>query len=185
MSEDVPPYGNYVYPCPHCGDVITVEHSDLRPVTDNLLRAEWQCSLCNGWAQVLVAMPDRELKIKKGPAADVQPERGSAASVKLIVGATMSAVSIEAKAVLDFMAKVQKMRALSAVVEKINPAVAEETRRLNLQVARGLRRQRKILQEFLDGDEGTADDRTVAAEYLRLVIHAQAELKAGGIEAVS
>jgi hypothetical protein len=89
--------------------------------------------------------------------------------------AIMNAVSVEAKAVLAFMAKVQKMRALSAEVEKINPAVVEETRELNLQVARSLRRQHKLLQEFLDRGEGTADDRTVAAEYLRLVIHAQAE----------
>jgi hypothetical protein len=30
----------------------------------------------------------------------------------------------------------------------------------------------------------TDDDRAVAAEYLRLVIHAQADLRAGGLEAV-
>jgi hypothetical protein len=76
------------------------------------------------------------------------------------------------------------MRALSAEVEKINPAVAAETQKLNLQVARSLRRRRKLLQEFLDRGEGTADDRAVAAEYLRLVIYAQADLKAGGLEAV-
>jgi hypothetical protein len=98
--------------------------------------------------------------------------------------AIMNAVSIEAKAVLAFMADVQKMRALSAEVEKINPAAAAETRQLDLQIARSLRRQRKLLQEFLDRGEGTADDRAVAAEYLRLVIHAQTELKAGGVEAV-
>jgi hypothetical protein len=76
----------------------------------------------------------------------------------------MNAVSVEAKAVLALMANVQKMRALSAKVEAFNPA---ETQKINLQVARSLRRQRKLLQEFLDCGEGTADDRTVAAEYLR------------------
>jgi hypothetical protein len=98
--------------------------------------------------------------------------------------AIMNAVSIEAKAVLAYMDDVRKMRALSAEVEKIDPALAAETRELNLQVARCLRRQHKLLKEFLDRSEGTADDRTVAAEYLRLVIYAQADLKAGGLEAV-
>jgi hypothetical protein len=55
----------------------------------------------------------------------------------------------------------------------------------DLQIPRSLRRQRKLLQEFLDGGEGTADDRVVAAEYLRLIIHAQADLKTGGLEAVN
>jgi len=97
----------------------------------------------------------------------------------------MNAVGAEAQAVLAFMADVQKMRALSAEVETINPAIVAETRALNLQIARGLRRQRKLLQEFLDRGEGTADDRVIAAEYLRLIVHAQAELKTGGIEAVN
>jgi hypothetical protein len=54
-----------------------------------------------------------------------------------------------------------------------------------LQIARSLRRQRKLLQEFLDRGEGTDDDRAVASEYLRLIVYAQSELKAGGIEAVT
>jgi len=99
--------------------------------------------------------------------------------------AIMNAVGAEAQAVLAFMADVQKMRALSAEAEAIDPAIVEETRALNLQIARGLRRQRKLLQEFLDRDEGTADDRAIAAEYLRLIIHAQADLKTGDVEAVS
>jgi hypothetical protein len=81
--------------------------------------------------------------------------------------AIMNAVSVEAKAVLAFMANVQKKRALSAKVETFNPEVAAETQKINLQVARSLWRQRKLLHEFLDCGEGTADDRTVAAEYLR------------------
>jgi hypothetical protein len=59
--------------------------------------------------------------------------------------AIMNAVSIEAKAVLAYMDDVRKMRALSAEVEPIDPALAAETRELNLQVARCLRRQRKLL----------------------------------------
>ena len=97
----------------------------------------------------------------------------------------MNAVSIAAKAVLAFMDDARKMRVLSAEVEKIDSALAAETRELNLQVARSLRRQRKLLQEFLDRGEGTADDRAVAAEYMRLVIYAQADLTAGGIAAAS
>ena len=97
----------------------------------------------------------------------------------------MNAVSIEAKAVLAFMADVEKMRALSAEAETINPAITAETRKLNLQIARTLRRQHNLLQEFLDRSEGTADDRAIAAEYLWLIIHAQAELKGGCVEAVS
>jgi hypothetical protein len=42
--------------------------------------------------------------------------------------AIMNAVSIEAKAVLAYVADVRKMPALSAEVEKINPAAAAETR---------------------------------------------------------
>ena len=99
--------------------------------------------------------------------------------------AIMNAVSIEAKAVLAFMADVEKMRALSAEVETINPAIVAETQKLNLQIARSLRRQRKLLQEFLDRSEVTTDDRAIAAEYVRLIIHAQTELKAGGVEAVN
>jgi hypothetical protein len=97
--------------------------------------------------------------------------------------ALMDAVSVEAQSVLAFMADVQKMRALSAEVAAIDPATAAETQKLNLQIARSLQRQRKLLQEFLDRGEGTADDRAVASEYLRLIIHAQADLKAGGLEA--
>jgi hypothetical protein len=98
--------------------------------------------------------------------------------------AVMNAVSIEAKAVLAFMDDVHRMRALSAELEAIDPAAAAETRKLNLQIARSLRRQRKLLQTFLDRGEGTADDRAVATEYLRLIVHAQADLKTGGVEAV-
>src|ERR1700722_14060085 len=97
----------------------------------------------------------------------------------------MNAVSVESKAVLAFMADVHEMRALSAELAVTNPATAAETQKLNLQIARSLRRQRKLLQTFLDRGEGTAGDRAVAAEYLRLVIHTQADLKAGGMEAVS
>ncbi len=99
--------------------------------------------------------------------------------------AVMNAVSIEAKAVLAFMDDVHKMRALSAEMGASDPALVAETQKLNLQIACGLRRQRKLLQEFLDRREGTADDRTIAAEYLRLIIYAQADLKAGGLEAVN
>ena len=77
------------------------------------------------------------------------------------------------------------MRALSAEVETINPAIVAETQKLNLQIARSLRRQRKLLQDFLDRDEGTADDRAIAAEYVRLIVYAQAELKAAAVEAVN
>ncbi len=99
--------------------------------------------------------------------------------------AIMNAVSIEAKAVLAFMEDVHKWRALSAEVGATDATSAAETHKLNLQIARSLRRQRKLLQELLDRGEGTDDDRVVAAEYLRLVIYAQADLKAGGLEAVS
>jgi ribosomal protein S27AE len=74
MSEDVPPYGSaplmaYVFRCPHCGrGPITLDHADLRPVQEQLLGAEWQCSRCEGWARVRVAMPDRELTVEKGSA---------------------------------------------------------------------------------------------------------------------
>lgn len=67
--------------------------------------------------------------------------------------AIMNAVGAEAQAVLAFMADVQKMRALSAELGAVDPVVAEETRKLNLQIARSLRRQRKLLQEFLDRSE--------------------------------
>jgi hypothetical protein len=185
MSEDVPPYEptstiNYVYPCTHCLVMITVNHSMLHPVTDTVVGIEWRCSDCYGWTRIQVVMPHQELTIKKGPAADAQSDGAGAA-----VGEPIHAWSIEGKAVLAYMAKVHKMRAFAAEAAKTNPAVIEETRLKNLKVARSLRRQRKILEKFLVSGEGTGVDRTVAAEYLRLVIHAQTELKAGGIEAVN
>jgi hypothetical protein len=181
MSGEVPPYGptstmNYVYPCTHCLVMITVNHSMLQPVADNVLGIEWRCSDCCGWTRIQVVMPDQELTIKRGPTADVQSEGAGTAG-----GEPIHAFSVEAKAVLAYMAKVQKMRALAAEVAKINPAVIEEVRIENLKVARSLRRQRKILEKFLDSGEGTGVDRTDAAEYLRLVIHAQTELKTGGL----
>jgi hypothetical protein len=184
MSEDVPPYGptstmNYVYPCTHCLVMITINHSDLQPVADNVLGIEWLCSDCNGWTRIQVRMPNHELTIKTGPAAGAQSDGAGAAG-----GEPIHVLSIEAKAVLAYMAKVQKMRALAAEVAKINPAVIEEVRAENVKVARSLRRQRQILEKFLDSGEGTGVDRTDAVEYLRLVIHAQRELKAGGLEAV-
>jgi hypothetical protein len=97
----------------------------------------------------------------------------------------MNAVSVEAKAVLAFLDDVHRMRALSGEVEATDPALAAETQRLNSQIARSLRRQRKLLQTFLNRGEGTADDGAIAAGYLRLIIHSQADLKAGGVEAVN
>jgi hypothetical protein len=97
---------------------------------------------------------------------------------------TMNAVSTEAKAILAFMADVHKMRALSAEVEGTDPTVAAETRKLNLQIARSLQRQRILLKQFLDRGDGTDDDQVVASEYLRLIMLAQADLKAGAIAAV-
>jgi hypothetical protein len=179
MSEDLPPYGNYVYPCTHCLVMITVNHSMLQPVTDNVLGIEWRCSDCYGWTRIQVVMPDRELTIKRGPAADAQSERAGTAGSEPI-----HALSTEAKAILVFMANVHKMRALAAEAAKINPAVIEEVRIENLKVARSLRRQRKFLEQFLDSGEGAGVDRTDAAECLRLVIHAQTKLRVGGIEAV-
>jgi hypothetical protein len=167
---------NYVYPCTHCLVMITVNHSKLQPVADNVLGIEWQCSDCYGWTRVQVVMPARALTIKRGPAADAQSEDAASAG-----GEPIHALSIEAKAVLAYMAKVHKMRALAAEVAKIDPAVIEEVRVENLKVARSLRRQRKILEKFLDSGEGAGVDRTDAAEYLRLIIHAQTELKAGGL----
>jgi hypothetical protein len=171
---------DYVYPCSHCLVMITLNHSNLLPVTDNVLGIEWRCSDCYGWTRIQVVMPNQELTIKRGPAADAQSEGAGAAG-----GEPMHAWSIEGKAVLAYMAKVQKMRALAAEAAKNNPAVIEETRLENVKVARSLRRQRKTLEQFLDSGEGTGLDRTVAVEYLRLVIHAQTELKIGGIEAVN
>jgi hypothetical protein len=181
MSEDVPPYGptsttNYVYPCTHCLVMITLNHSKLQPVADNVLGIDWRCSDCYGWTRVLVVMPNHELKIKRGPAADAPFDGADTAC-----GEPIHALSTEGKAVLVFMAKVHKMRALAAEVAKTNPAVIEETRLENLKVARGLRRQRRILEKFLNSGEGTGVDRTDAAEYLRLVIHAQTELKVGDL----
>jgi hypothetical protein len=155
MSEDGPPYGptstmNYVYPCTHCLVMITVNHSKLQPVADNVLGIEWQCGDCYGWTRIQVVMPDQELTIKRGPAADAQSERDGAA-----VGEPIHALSVEAKAVLVYMAKVHKMRALAAEAAKINPAVIEEVRLENLKVARSLRRQHKVLEKFLDSGEGT------------------------------
>jgi hypothetical protein len=185
MSEEGPPSGptstmNYVYPCTHCLVMITLNHSKLLPVAANVLGIEWRCSDCYGWTRVQVVMPYQELTIKRGPAADAQSGREGAA-----VGEPIYALSIEGKAVLSYMAKVHKMRALAAEAAKTNPAVIEEVRMENLKVARSLRRQRKILEKFLDSGEGTGVDRTDAAENLRLVIHAQTELKLGGIEAVN
>ena len=185
MSEDVPSYGptstmNYVYPCTHCLVMITINHSDLQPVIDDVLGIEWLCSDCNGWTRVQVRMPNHELTIKTGPAADAQSEGAGAAG-----GEPIHVFSVEAKAVLAYMAKVQKMRALAAEVAKINPAVIEEMRVENLKVARSLRHQRKILKQFLGSGEGTGVDRTDAVEYLRMVIHAQRELNAGGLEGVT
>jgi hypothetical protein len=181
MNEDRPPYGptstmNYVYPCTHCLVIITLNHSKLQPVADNVLGIEWQCSDCYGWTRVQVVMPYQELTIKRGPAADAQSEGADTAC-----GEPIHALSTEGKAVLVYMAKVHKMRALAAEATKTNPAAIEETRLENLKVARSLRRQRKILEKFLNGDEGTGVDRTDAAEYLRLVIHAQTELNVGGL----
>jgi hypothetical protein len=185
MSEDVPLHVpistmNYVYPCTHCLVMITVNHSKLEPVADNVLGIEWQCSDCYGWTRVQVVMPDQGLTIRRGPAADAQFERADTAGDEPI-----HALSIEGKAVLAYMAKVHKMRALAVEAAKTNPAVVEEMRLENLKAARSLRRQRKILEKFLDSGEGTGVDRTDAAEYLRLVIHAQTELKVGGIEGVN
>jgi hypothetical protein len=160
--------------------MITVNHSKLQTVADNVLGTEWQCSDCCGWTRVQVVMPDQELAIKRGPAADAQSERGG-----VTVGEPIYALNIEGKAVLAYAAKVHKMRALAAEATKTNPAVIEEVRIENLKVARSLRRQHKILEKFLDSGEGTGVDRTDASEYLRLVIHAQTELKVGGIEAVN
>jgi hypothetical protein len=170
----------YVYPCTHCLVMITINHSDLQPVTDNVLGIEWLCSDCSGWMRVLVRMPNHDLTIKTGPAADAPFDGAGTAG-----GEPIHVFSIEAKAVLAYIAKVQKMRALAAEVAKINPAVIEEMQVENLRVARSLRRQRKILEKFLDSGEGTGVDRTDAVEYLRLIIHAQRELKAGGLEAAT
>jgi len=76
MSEDVPPYAAapvmaYVYPCPHCRAQITLDHGDLQPVQEQMVGAERQCSRCEGWARIWVAMPDRELIIDKGVAPTV------------------------------------------------------------------------------------------------------------------
>ena len=179
MSEDVPPDGptstmNYVHPCTHCLVMITVNHTKLQPVTDNVLGIEWRCSDCYGWTRIQVVMPYQELTIKRGPAADAQSEGAGAAG-----GEPIHALSVEAKAVVAYTAKVHKMRALAAEAAKTNPAAIEEVRIENLKVARSLRRQRKILEKSLDSGEGTGVDRTVAAEYLRFVIHAQTELKVG------
>jgi hypothetical protein len=58
----------YVYACPHCRAENKLDHSDLQRVRDQLLGIEWQCDRCQGWAQIRVAMPDRELTVEKGSA---------------------------------------------------------------------------------------------------------------------
>jgi hypothetical protein len=66
----------YVFPCPHCRrGPITLDHSDLRPVREQLLGTEWQCSHCEGWAWIRVAMPDRELMVEKSAAPATREAR--------------------------------------------------------------------------------------------------------------
>jgi hypothetical protein len=59
----------HVYACPHCRAESGLDHSNLQPVRDRLLGTEWQCDRCQGWAQIRVAMPDRELEVEKALAA--------------------------------------------------------------------------------------------------------------------
>lgn len=78
MSEDVPPYGpapaaSYVFRCPHCRrGPITIAHSDLRPVREQLLGLDWRCEGCRGWARIRVAMPLHELTVEKRSAPAVR-----------------------------------------------------------------------------------------------------------------
>lgn len=63
----------YVFRCPQChGAPTSLDHSDLRPVREELLGAEWQCSRCKGWARVRVDGPDYELTVEKGAAPAVR-----------------------------------------------------------------------------------------------------------------
>jgi hypothetical protein len=97
----------------------------------------------------------------------------------------MNAVSAEAQAVIAFMDDVRKMRKLAAAIGTLDPTLAADTKKLNTQIARSLQRQRRILQSMLDRGDGTAEDRIVAAEFIRLLIDAQAELHVGVVKAVN
>ncbi len=98
--------------------------------------------------------------------------------------AAINAVSIEAQAVLAFTADVRKLRQMHDQLGTLDPALAAETKALNTRVALSLQRQRRILQSMLDRGESTAEDRKVVAEYIALIISAQAELKVSELKFV-
>lgn len=77
------------------------------------------------------------------------------------------------------------MRQLSAQLGPGHTELIAETKAMNTQIAVSLQRQRRILQSALDRGEGsTAEDRKILAEYLALIVDAQAELRVGELTLV-
>jgi hypothetical protein len=145
-------------------------------------RLEHQCTNCGSWTLVAVTGSNRELAVEPRAAPAV---RELSEDVPIYGEAAMNAVSIEAQAVVAFMADVRKMRQLDGQRGTLDPALAAETKALHTQVALSLQRQRRILESMLDRGEGTAEDRKVVAEFIKLIVEAQAELKVGTFEAMS
>lgn len=102
------------------------------------------------------------------------------------MGSTDSARSKEARDVIAFLEDVRRMRDLMAQLDPTSdgPLIAE-TQKLNAQIARSLQRQRRKLQAVLDSRDSTDADRQIASGYVQAVILAQAELKAGTLEAAT
>jgi predicted nucleic-acid-binding Zn-ribbon protein len=54
----------YRYACPHCRELNSLHESDLQPVGEQLLGAEWPCSKCGERTQIRVRMPKHELSVE-------------------------------------------------------------------------------------------------------------------------
>jgi hypothetical protein len=117
----------YVFQCPHCGrNPITLDHADLLPVHDQLLGMEWQCSHCEGWARIRVAMPNRELTVEKGSAPEATVIEVRSARLALLIGNVPSGLLFDLpKHELELATFIQNdVRSLPSLIQEVADALA-------------------------------------------------------------